>query len=133
MQHIGSVKEMPVTFFDRPFNDHGGQSFALPLFGFDDETGKIRPEPTETPDGRPSVSHLSIQFVRGHKDKSERQVGVLTEHVLEMLIERQKQLNSEYPSDEGAITLGHLMSALHAQSYRTVDRVRRGVLNQGVK
>lgn len=126
--HDGGVKEMPVVYFDKPFNDHGGQTFSIPLFGFDDETGKIRPEPFG-PGGNPT--HLTINFVRGHKDKDERQVGVLTEHLLEMLIERQKQLNAEFPSPEGDLTLQHLMSALHAQSYRTIDRVRRGVLNRG--
>lgn len=129
MTHHGPVKEMPVNYFDRPFNDHGGQSFSIPLFGFDEETGKIRPETVG--ENTPGSTHLTIKFVRGHKDKDERQVGVLTEHILEMLIERQKQLNAEYPSLEGDITLGHLCSALHAQSYRTIDRVRRGVLNHG--
>lgn len=114
------------VFFAPPFANNGGQSFSIPLFGFDDETGKIRPEP-----GGVSPSHITIPFVRGHKDKSERQIGVLTEHVLAMLIERQSQLNSEFPSPEGDITLSHLRSALHAQTYRAVDRTQRGVLNRG--
>lgn len=128
-----SVDEMPVTYFNPPFADNGNQSFNIPLFGFDDETGNIRPESVSLLSGKDVVlpSQVTINFACGHADKSERQVGVLTEHVLEMLIERQKQLNARYYSLEGQIILHHLCNALHAQTQHTVNHAKRGVLNQG--
>jgi hypothetical protein len=117
---------MAVTYYDRPFMDHGGQKFGVPVFGFDDETGKIKPG--QLHDG---ARFVVIPFVRGHKDKDERQAGVLTEHVIGALVQRMEQLEAEFPSPEGEITLFHLRNALYAQQSRTVDRVRRGVLNQG--
>ncbi len=94
------------------------QEWSLPVFKFNDETGKIELD---------SDQKCIVQFVRGHKDNSMRRAGVLNEHVLQMLIDRQESLNAEVPSQVGAMIHEHLVTALALMQHRTIDRATRNV------
>ncbi len=101
------------------FKHHGGERYTLPIWRFNDEKGGIEP----------SDKIKEIEFLRGHKDKSERQQGVLTEALLALLIDRQRRLNSEVPDPRSEQVVDHLQEALRLLAEREAERKAAGVLN----
>ncbi len=109
------------AFNPSAFHHHGGEVYDMPVYRFNDETGK--PE-------RSDVVQF-IQFLRGHKDKAERQSGITTEALLALLIDRLTRLNSEVPDNHTIRAIHHISEALNELLEREAERKAAGVLNTG--
>jgi hypothetical protein len=92
-----------------------GHRYELGNFENKDQQGQIiqfiQKEPTE---GDPTVLKTISD-------------GTTNEEVIEMLIDRLKNLHAKFPSKENACCLTHLEEALMWLEKRTRDRIKRGV------
>lgn len=75
------------------------------------------------------VTAQEIQFVQKHDDGSVTP-GLQSEQLVIALIDRQKKLNSRFPSSHSEKAIKGLEMFLEAQKERVEERIQRGVMGE---